>query len=220
MILKGDFHMHTRYSYDCLVEPDALVDRCLKVGLNCIAVTDHNSLAGALAVKGLAPFFVILGEEIKTTHGEITGLFLTEEIPKGLSPLETVQRIKAQGGLVSLPHPFDRVGRSPLESEIMDELVSQVDIIEGFNARTTFRGDNMRSQKFAEEHSLPMTAVSDAHTLGELGISYTELPEFDGSASGFKDALKFAKLTERTSSPLVHVYSTLNKLRRRLFHPL
>ena len=218
-MLKGDFHMHTHHSYDCLVEPRALVDRCIKVGLNCIAVTDHNSLEGALAVKNIAPFFVILGEEIKTTHGEITGLFLTEEIPKGLSPLETVQRIKEQGGLVSLPHPFDRIGRSPLESEIIAELVSQVDIIEGFNARTTFRGDNMRSQKFAEENSLPMTAVSDAHTLGELGISYTEFPEFDGSASGFKDALKNARLTQRNSSPLVHLYSTMNKLRRKLSRP-
>ena len=216
-MLKGDFHMHTYHSFDCLVEPRALVERCLKVGLNCIAVTDHNSLKGALEVKEIAPFFVILGEEIKTTHGEITGLFLTEEIPKGLSPLETVQRIKAQGGLVSLPHPFDRIGRSPLESEIMAELVSQVDIIEGFNARTTFRGDNMRGQKFAKENSLPMTAVSDAHTLGELGISYTELPEFDGSPGGFKDALQNAKLIQRNSSPFVHFYSTINKLRRKLF---
>ena len=216
-MLKGDFHMHTRYSYDCLVDPAALVQRCQRVGLDCIAVTDHNSLQGAVAVKAIAPFMVILGEEIKTTHGEVTGLFLTEEVPRGLSPLETVRLIREQGGLVSLPHPFDRLGRSPLPADIISELLSCVDIVEGFNARTTFFGDNAQGHRLAIDHDLLVTAVSDAHTLGELGRCYTELPEFDGTAEGFKRALADARLVEHRSSPVVHLYSTINKLRRRLF---
>ena len=216
-MLKGDFHMHTRYSYDCLVEPYALVQRCQAVGLDCIAVTDHNSLQGAAAVKAIAPFMVILGEEVKSTHGEITGLFLTEEVPPGLTPHETVRRIREQGGLVSLPHPFDRLGRSPLSAEMVAELLPCIDIVEGFNARTTLLRDNAQGRRLAIDHGLLVTAVSDAHTLGELGQCYTEMPEFDGTAEGFKKALANVRLVERRSSPLVHLYSTVNKFRRKLF---
>ena len=90
--MRGDFHMHTYYSYDCMTSPEALVRRCNDVGLDCIAVTDHNSLAGAKAVSAIATFTVILGEEVKSTAGEITGLFLTEEVPAGLSPVEMFER--------------------------------------------------------------------------------------------------------------------------------
>jgi predicted metal-dependent phosphoesterase TrpH len=214
-VLKGDFHMHTRFSHDCMTTPEALVRRCQDVGLNCIAVTEHNNIQGALAVQALASFMVIVGEEIKTTHGEITGLFLTEEVPRGLSPLETVKRIKGQGGLVSLPHPFDRLGRSPLDPEYIDDLLSSVDIVEAFNARTTLLRDNARGHRLGVDHDLLVTAVSDAHTLGELGRTYTELPDFNGTAEGFKTALADARLIERRSNPLVHLYSTLNKFRHR-----
>ena len=213
-MLKGDFHMHTHYSPDCMVEPQALVQRCLAVGLNCIAVTDHNSLRGAQAVQAIAPFMVILGEEVRTTAGEITGLFLTEEIPAGLSPAETVRRIKEQGGLVSLPHPYDRVGRRRSEPapEVVPGLLGEIDIVEAFNARTTLLRDNVKGHRLAVDNNLLVTSVSDAHTLGELGRCYTELPEFDGTAEGFKAALADARLVERRSNPLVHLYSTLNKL--------
>ena len=207
--------MHTRYSYDSLIDPERLVNRCIQVGLNCIAVTDHNSLAGARAVKEIAPFKVILGEEIKTFAGEIIGLFLTEEIPPGLSPEETIRRIKEQGGIVSLPHPFDRMGRSPLASNYIRDLLPYIDIIEGFNARTILQKDNNHARDFAVEENLLVTSVSDAHTLGELGRSYTEIPDFDGSPQGFLQALAESDLVKRPSSPLVHLYSTLNKFRSR-----
>ena len=213
-MLKTDLHMHTHFSHDSGAPSRSIVERCIKTGVNCIAVTDHNSLKGAQAVKALAPFAVILAEEIKTIHGEITGLFLSEEVPPGLTPWETVRRIKDQEGLVSLPHPFDRLGRSPLRSSYIQELLPYIDMVEAFNARTTLGRDNAKAHRLAVEHNLLVTSVSDAHTLGELGQSYTELPDFDGTAVGFKAALAEAHLVEHRSSPLVHLHSTINKLRR------
>ena len=106
--LKGDFHMHTSHSGDCDASPRDMVRGCRDVGLTCIAVTDHNTIRGALEVRELADFTVIIGEEVKSSQGDIIGLFLEEEIPRGLSPAETVSRIKGQGGLVVVPHPGGR----------------------------------------------------------------------------------------------------------------
>jgi predicted metal-dependent phosphoesterase TrpH len=208
--------MHTRFSHDCLTSPEALARRCVQVGLNCIAVTDHNSIEGARAVQAIAPFQVILGEEIKSTAGEVTGLFLTEEIPPGLSPIETARQIKAQGALVSVPHPFTGMGRSSLSEEPLLEILEYVDIVEAFNARTTSAEQNARGAAFALEHGLPTTAVSDAHTARELGRSYTELPEFDGTPEGFKAALGDARLEKHPAGMLVHIYTTFAKLRHTL----
>lgn len=215
-MLRGDFHMHTWYSHDCATRPVDLVKRCEQVGLNCIAVTDHNSIKGALEARDLSPGIVIIGEEIKTTEGEVTGLFLEEEIKPGLSPMETVLLIKEQGGLVSLPHPFDRLGRSPLPLNVIRDIMPYVSIVEAFNARTRLSKDTNRSREFGVANNLLMTSVSDSHTLGELGRCYTEFPDFDGSADGFRRALKDAHLIEYRSKPWVHVFTTLNKLRRRL----
>ena len=216
-MMRGDFHMHTYYSFDCMTSPEALARRCSDVGLDCIAVTDHNSLAGAQAVRAVAGFTVILGEEVKSTAGEITGLFLTEEVPAGLSPVETAKRIKEQGALVSVPHPFAGYGRSSLAEPSVMDLLPYVDLIEAFNARTMSPASNERAHAFAREHGLAATAVSDAHTLGELGRTYTEFPDFDGTPHGFKEALREARLVERPAGRFVHVYTTLNKLRHKLF---
>ena len=113
MALRGDFHIHTSFSGDCDVAPQVVVDRCREVGLNCIAVTDHNSIRGALKVRELADFAVIVGEEVKSSKGDIIGLFLEEEIPKGLSPLETVHRIKDQGAWWWCPIPSTLSGGAP-----------------------------------------------------------------------------------------------------------
>ena len=211
MNFRGDFHMHTYFSYDCLVSPEALVKRCETVNLNCIAVTDHNSIEGAKAVKKIAPFHVIIGAEIKSTEGEITGLFLEEIIPAGLSPIETIKRIKEQNGIVSVPHPFTGGGRSALSKPIAIEILPYVDLIEGFNARTMNSADNMKAKEFAQEHKLPMTAVSDAHTTRELGATYTEFSGFDGSKESFIAAISDANRVEVEAGKFVHVYTTLNK---------
>jgi predicted metal-dependent phosphoesterase TrpH len=215
-MLRGDFHMHTHYSYDCASSPEALVKRALQVGLNCIAVTDHNSIKGSVEVQAIAPFTVILGEEIKSTAGEITGLFIKEEIPRDLSPIETAKRIKEQGGLVSVPHPFISMGRmSAVDHDTVNTILPYVDIMEAFNARTLKQSDVQAARDYAREHNLVTTAVSDSHTLRELGGSYTEFPEFDGTPEGFKEALREASFVEHPAGTFVHVYSTLNKLRRK-----
>lgn len=215
-MLKADLHSHTHFSKDSLTSPQKYVATCLKRGINCVAVTDHNSIRGALAVRELAPFPVIIAEEVRTTQGEITGLFLTEEIPGLLSPEETVRRIKEQGGLVSIPHPFDRFRGEPIEEDALLRVIDQADIIEVFNSRTTLPADNDRARALAEEHGLAMGAGSDAHSPWEIGRTYIEMPEFDGTPQDFLRALRQGRIVARRSSPLIHLVSrwavTMRKL--------
>ena len=214
-MLKADLHTHTHYSRDSIISPERYVRRCLKLGINCVAVTEHNSIDGALAVQRIAPFKVIVAEEIKTTDGELTGLFLKEPVPPNLSPEETIERVKAQGGLVSLPHPFDRIRREPLRQRARERILPRLDVIEVFNSRTTFRSDNERARRLAEELGLPMGAGSDAHSPWELGTTYVEMPDFEGPDE-FLEALRRGRIVGRPANPLVHVISTLAKVRTRL----
>jgi hypothetical protein len=214
-LLKADLHTHTHYSRDCWTSPERYVRRCLKVGINCVAITDHNSMEGALAVQRIAPFKVIVAEEIKTTEGELVGLFLKEAIPRGLTPEETIERVKAQGGLVSLPHPFDRIRREPLRGPARERVLGHLDVIEVFNSRTSLRRDSERARRLAEELGLPMSAGSDAHSPWEIGAAYVEMPDFDGPQE-FLEALRQGRIVGRRSNPLVHVLSTLAKVRSRL----
>ena len=163
-------------------------------------------------MRDLAPFTVIIGEEIKTTMGEVTGLFLQQEIPQGLSPVETARLIKEQGGLVSIPHPFDPVRRSVLRQQGLDDVLPYADIVEGFNARNARGKDNVRAHQLAMEHGLLVSSVSDAHTLMEIGRSYVEMPEFDGTAQDFKRALVHGNIVGHKSSVLVHLASTFNRV--------
>ncbi len=165
-MIKADLHVHTCYSIDCLTPIERIVDRCLEIGINCIAVADHNTIAGALKLREFAPFKVIVAEEILTPVGEIMGLFLSKEVTQRLSPQETISRIKSQGGLVAIPHPFGRLlpwNTNPLTSA---EILSQVDIIETFNSRSPFSDSNARAWKLAKQQGKAASAGSDAHTLG------------------------------------------------------
>ncbi len=208
--------MHTHYSSDCATPPERLVARCVEVGLSCIALTDHNTIKGALEVERMAPFKVIVAEEIKTPFGEITGLFLKEEVPPGLSPQETVARIKEQGGLVSIPHPFDRFRNSVLKYEALESILSQVDIIEVFNSRTTLLRDSEKARRFAQEHGFLCGAGSDAHTPMELGNVYVEMPNFNGPEE-FKEALAKGKIIARRTNPLIHLTTAYTKIKKRLW---
>lgn len=165
-----------------------LVARCKETGINCVAVTDHNSIECALELKKTAPFTIIVGEEIRTTQGEIIGYFLSERIPRGLSPEETISRIRAQGGLVCVPHPLDRLRPSALEPKALRRVLPLIDIIEVFNARTPLNRDLERARRLAEECGLLASAGSDSHTPKEIGNAYVEIPEFS-TPQEFKAAL-------------------------------
>lgn len=204
-MLKADLHVHSCYSIDCGTPLDRIVARCLQLGINCVAIADHHSITGALKMQEIAPFRVIVAEEIRTPLGELMGLFLTEEIPRGLSAEETIARIKDQGGLVNIPHPF---GHLPLRNNklLTEEILSQVDLIEVFNSRVPFRSAFARASRLASKYGLPASAGSDAHTVPEIGRAYVEMPEFNG-AEDFLHCLNQGKISGRRSSPLVHLAS-------------
>ena len=212
---RADLHIHTHHSPDSNASAASIVHRCLKKGLDCIAITDHNTLAGVEEVQHLAPFTVITGEEIKSSGGDIIGLFLREEIPPLLSPLATAEAIKTQGGLVMVPHPFDRLRSSALGQNHMEEILPLVDIVESFNSHNLFNGDNQKARDFASQHGLPEAAVSDAHSPLELGSTYVELPPFDVTPSGLTNALSQGRQTTKKANPLLRFATAYVKLKRR-----
>ena len=208
---KVDTHSHTRLSKDSLNDPRRLVETAAAHGLGALCVTDHNGLANALALSRLSdlPIPVIASEEVKTREGEIIGWFLQELVPKGLSPEETAQRIRAQGGIVAVPHPFDRARNSSrLQTPALERLVAAglVDVIEVFNARTTFPDDNALALDFATRHGLAMSAGSDAHTLWEVGRAYVQVPPFT-TAAEFLAGLRGGQVGGELSPALVHISS-------------
>ncbi len=214
--MKADLHIHSHFSPDSQVSPQRIAARCVEVGLDCIAVTDHNTIEGGLAVREIAPFMVIVGEEVKSADGEVTGLFLTETVPRGLTAVETARRIKDQGGLVSVPHPFDRFRRSVITRDALHDLLPYADIVEVFNSRNHLGSFNRKARDFAREHGLLASSVSDAHTTGEIGRSYVEMPGFDGTPEGLKAALAQGRIVGRPITPLIHVATTFTKIKKRL----
>ena len=212
-VLRADFHIHTKYSMDSTASLEDIISRCQEMGINCIAVTDHGAFEGALRMKELAPFTVIPGEEILTPNGEVIGYFLKELIPSK-QPIEAViEAIKAQGGLVGLPHPFDTFrGLKNLDNHKLDDLAGQVDVVEVFNARGLLPGDSDKARDFALRHGKPATAGSDAHSPREIGKTYVEMAPFDDKES-FLRSLRASKIQRRRSSPFVHAYTMLAKVR-------
>jgi hypothetical protein len=213
--VKADLHAHTHFSRDAITSVGTFVRCYERAGIDCVAVSDHNNVDGALAVRASAAFRVIVSEEIKTSEGEIIGLFLQETVRKGLTPEETVRAIKEQGGLVLIPHPYDRVRRSPLREEAALRIMNDVDVIEVFNARTVFPADNEKSRRLAEQHGKLMSAATDTHTPFEMGLAYVEMPPFE-SASDFLVALGKGTIVGRSSFIGYHFLSTWAKARWRL----
>ena len=171
-MLRADPHVHTEYSIDCGTPLEKIVSRCLEIGINCVAICDHGTAEGALRMRDIAPFPVIVAEEILTPDGEIMGMFLEETIPSGLSVGKTISRIKAQGALVCIPHPFDAFRRSALRNQIIEEIAEQIDIIEIFNSRTLPPRHSAKTLAFASKYGIAKSAGSDAHTLYEIGNAY------------------------------------------------
>ena len=212
-MLNADLHIHTQYSMDCDTSLDKIIQRCLKRGINCIAIADHGTIEGALKVYEAAPFKVIIAEEILTPHGEIMGMFLKETIPSGFSIEETISRIRAQDALVCIPHPFDRIRHSGLDGNKINEIVAQIDVIEVLNSRSLTTHPLDKARKFAEVHGIAQSAGSDAHSIHEIGNAFVEMPEFNGK-DDFVQALSRGKLCGGRTNPFVHFISVWNKLRK------
>jgi predicted metal-dependent phosphoesterase TrpH len=203
-----DLHLHTSWSHDCAVDPADLIMYAEGSGLDAIAVTDHNVFGGALETAELArdhDLMVIPGEEVKTDgQGEVIGLFLREEIPGGLSFEETIGAIKDQGGLVYLPHPFDRMHSIPDPATVQRHL-RDIDVFEVYNARLLFEAYNDEALRFARKYNLTMGAGSDAHVLQGLGTGAMRMRAFDGPEE-FMLSLRSAQVLRRPRS-LVYLQS-------------
>jgi len=213
-LLKADLHIHTEYSMDCSTPLGKIIDRCLEIGINCIAVCDHGTAEGAIKIKSMAPFKVIVAEEILTPHGEIMGMFLQETIPSGLSVEQTLAQIRIQGGLVCVPHPFDTFRQSALGKKVIETITAQIDVVEVFNSRASLLRDSTKADRFAEKHGIAKSAGSDAHTVSEIGNAYVEMSEFSGR-DGFLQALKKGKVVGRRTNPVIHFTSVWARLKNR-----
>jgi predicted metal-dependent phosphoesterase TrpH len=200
----ADLHLHTSWSHDCQIPVADLLDQAEEQGLGAIAVTDHNVFGGALEAAELArkrDLVVIRGEEVKTEdQGEVIGLFLTEEIPRGLSFGETVAAIRAQGGIVYLPHPFDRLHAIP-EPATLHRHLADVDVLEVYNARLLFEAYNDEALRFARKYDLAMGAGSDAHVLQGVGTGAVRMRAFEGPED-FLVSLRTAQVLRRPRSLL------------------
>ena len=210
-----DFHSHTIASKDSLASPDRLLAVCHRRGLSRLVVTDHNTIAGALTAQRLYPERIILGEEIMTARGELLAAYVTEEVPPGLSPRETIKRLRDQGAFISVAHPFDAWRSGHWELDDLLEIVPLVDAIEVFNARCMRPGANRLAMAFACEHNLPGTAGSDAHAAFEVGRACLVLPQFEG-ADGLRAVIRQGQVVGRMSPFWVHFASRYAALRGRL----
>jgi hypothetical protein len=197
-----DLHMHTSWSHDCSIDVPELLDHAEVEGLGAIAVTDHNTFGGALEAAELADgrdLLVIPGEEVKTDgQGEVIGLFLSEEIPRGLSFGETIAAIREQGGLVYLPHPFDRLHAIP-DPATLHRHLPEIDIFEVYNARLLFEAYNDEALRFARKYGLVAGAGSDAHVLQGVGTGAVRMRRFEGPED-FLLSLRTAEVLRRPKS--------------------
>jgi predicted metal-dependent phosphoesterase TrpH len=178
--MKLDLHCHSEASHDCKTRLQSIIDRCHTTGINVQAITDHNQIWGAVKLQEMTQddptLTIIVGEEISTREGEIIGLFLNERIEPGLSPEETVKRIKAQNGLVLIPHGFDPFKVHRLQSDALKRIAKSVNIIEIFNAHVSRPSYNQAALVWADAHNKLKSAGTDAHTAAHVGTAWVETP--------------------------------------------
>ena len=195
-----DLHMHTDHSPDCATPVDVLLETARDRGLGAIAITDHNEISGALEAREVAEEMdgikVIVAEEVKTAdEGEVIGLFLEEKIPRGMSMAETIAEIKRQGGLVYVPHPFDRLHSVP-DYEHLLKIVEDIDILEVFNPRIAFSAFNEEAERFAAKYRIVPGAGSDSHVAQGLGSVAIRLHDFEGPEE-FLEAMRDADIVQK-----------------------
>ena len=207
-LIEVDLHMHTDHSPDCATPVDVLLNTARDRGLGAIAITDHNEVSGALEARRIAEqtgddIKVIVAEEVKTAEqGEVIGLFLEEKIPRGMTMAETIAEIRRQGGLVYVPHPFDRFHSVP-DYEHLIEIVEEVDILEVFNPRVAVTAFNEEAERFARKYRIVPGAGSDSHVAQGLGSVRVRIHDFDGPAE-FLEAMRDADITRKHKN-LVYV---------------
>lgn len=207
-------HTHTEHSPDSRTTLRGFALGVAKAGLDVVCVTDHDTVDGALRLREMGvPFRVVVGEEIRTRDGEIIGLFLERPVPRGLSAEETIARIRDQGGIVYVPHPFSRNRLHHIRREALERVVAQLDAVEVFNAREALAGDNRRAYGFASAYGLAHGAGSDAHRAGELGRAYVEVPDF-ATPQEFLAALRAGRVSGKLSGIGVHVATRYDTFRK------
>ena len=197
-----DLHMHTDHSPDCATPVGTLLETAKRVGLGAIAITDHNEISGALEARERANGIkVIVAEEVKTAdQGEVIGLFIEEKIPRGMTLQETIAEIRRQGGLVYVPHPFDRMHAVPDYLHLLD-IVEDIDAIEVFNPRVAFSAFNEEAARFAAKYRIVAGAGSDSHVAQGLGSVKIRMRDFDG-AEEFLESLRDADIVRKKQSLL------------------
>lgn len=208
-----EFHCHTNASKDSLTHPRDLVDTCRFKGINRVIVTDHNTIVGAREAQQFAPELVIVGEEIMTTRGEILAAFVSEEIPKGLTPQETIRRLKDQGAFISVSHPFDSWRSGGWRESDLLEILPQVDAIEVYNSRCMLPRFNRAARQFAKKHGVMGTVGSDAHAAFELGRSLMILEPFESSEE-LRGVIRKGIQKVRWSPPWFHFSSRYAVVRK------
>jgi predicted metal-dependent phosphoesterase TrpH len=199
--ILADLHMHTDHSHDCSVPVAELLDYAEGQGLGAIGITDHNVFTGAqeaLELSRRRKLTVIPGEEIKTEKGEVIGLFLEEAIERGLPMADTIAAIREQGGVVYLPHPFDRLHTIP-DAPTLHRHLPEIDVFEVYNARLLFEGFNDEALRFARKYNLTMGAGSDAHVLQGVGTGLVRMRAFENAAE-FLISLRSAEIVRRPKS--------------------
>ncbi len=214
-----DLHCHTRASFDSLADPRVVVRAAAGRGLTHLAITDHDRIDAALEGRSAAPagLQVIVGEEIRSTDGDMVALFLERAIAPGLSALETIAAVREQGGLVGIPHPFDRFRRFARREHELERIAGQIDWVEAYNARVLGGRANEEAAHFARERHLAGVAVSDAHTVMEVGVAYTILRGDPSTPEGMLAALAGTiELTPGRATYLVRGMSPVAKILQRL----
>ena len=214
-MLRVEFHCHTNASKDSLTAPADLVAAARQKGIDRLIITDHNTVAGARAAQALDPEMVILGEEIMTTRGEILASFVREDVPAGLTPEETIKRLKDQGAFMSVSHPFDALREGHWEEGDLLEILPFVDAIEVYNSRCLFPQYNRRARQFAEKHNIAGTVGSDAHTLFEVGRSLLLLEQFVGPEE-MRKVIRRGVPQVKWSPPWVRLASRYAFLRKKI----
>jgi predicted metal-dependent phosphoesterase TrpH len=216
-MLRLDLHLHTWGSWDCLSHPDEVLEQARARGVERIAITDHNRLGVALAMAARHPDAIIAGEEVKTAEGiDVIGLYLFEAIPKGTPMLEVVKRIRDQGGIVYLPHPY-AAGKGG-GGRHAETLAPHVDVVEVWNGRLQSAAAQEAARALAQRTGRLMGVGTDAHSVAEVGASWIQVPHHPNNPGALLDALRSGRveLSLHRASPRVFFHSNWAKIRKRL----